>query len=155
MAQLSGKKWVTTIDLSDTFYQIALHPDSQPYTAFYSEAHGKCYCFTRCPQGLKNSPLYLKLLMDQLFGDMHDTVIHYANDIMIATYETIDHHLDKLAEVLARLEKGNIKVRPKKVNVARDTIDFLGITWKKGQLNIPEANVWAFKDIPIPNAPKN
>ena len=154
MAQLSGKKWVTTIDLSDAFYQIALHPDSQPYTAFYSEAHGKRYCFTRCPQGLKNSPLYLKLLMDQLFGDMHNTVIHYADDIMIATDGTIDHHLDKLANVLERLEKGNIKIRPKKVNIARDTIDFLGITWKKGQLNIPEAKVRAFKDIPIPNTPK-
>ena len=154
MAQLSGKKWVTTIDLSDAFYQIALHPDSQPYTAFYSEAHGKRYCFTRCPQGLKNSPLYLKLLMDQLFGDMHNTVIHYADDIMIATDGTINHHLDKLADVLDRLERGNIKIRPKKVNVARDTIDFLGITWKKGQLNIPEAKVRAFKDIPIPNTPK-
>ena len=154
MAQLSGKKWVTTIDLSEAFYQIALHPDSQSYTAFCSEAHRKRYCFMRCPQGLKNSPLYLKLLMDQLFGDMHNTVIHSADDIMIPTDGTIDQHLDMLAEVLERLEKGNIKVRPKMVNVARDTIDFLGIPWKKGQLNIPEAKVRAFRDIPIPNTPK-
>jgi hypothetical protein len=40
LAHLVGKKWVTTIDLSDAFYQIELHPDSQPLTAFYSEAHG-------------------------------------------------------------------------------------------------------------------
>ena len=154
MAQLSGKKWVTTIDLSDAFYQIELHPESQPYTAFYSEAHGKRYCFTRCPQGLKNSPLHLKLLMDQLFGDMHGSVLHYADDIMIATDGSLDHHMEKLEAVLERLVKGNIKIRPQKVNIARDTVDFLGVTWKQGKLNIPEARTRSFRDIPVPDTPK-
>ena len=62
-AHLVKKQWVTTIDLSDAFYQIELDPESQPLTAFYSEAHGKRYCFMRCPQGLRNSPLHLKLVM--------------------------------------------------------------------------------------------
>jgi hypothetical protein len=154
MAQLSGKQWVTTIDLSDAFYQMELHPDSQPYTAFYSEAHGKRYCFTRCPQGLKNSPLHLKLLMDQLFGDMYGIVIHYADDIMIATDDSLEHHIQQVGEVLRRLSEGNIKIRPHKVNIARDTIEFLGVTWKKGQINIPEARVLAFREIPIPDTPK-
>ena len=40
------------------------------------------------------------------------------------------------------------------MNIARDTIDFLGVTWNKGQLSIPEAKLQAFRDIPIPNTPK-
>ena len=64
-AQLIRKTHVTTIDLSDAFFQIPLYEDSQPLTCFYSQAHGKRYCFTRCPQGLKNSPLALKLFMDK------------------------------------------------------------------------------------------
>ena len=38
---LVNKIWITTINLSDAFYHIELHPESQPLTAFYSEAHGK------------------------------------------------------------------------------------------------------------------
>ena len=63
-AQLVEKVWLTVADLSDSFFQMMLKAECQALTAFYSEAHGKLYCFTRCPQGLKNSPLHLKLLLD-------------------------------------------------------------------------------------------
>ena len=152
-AHLVNKKWVTTIDLSDAFYQIELHPDSQPLTAFYSEAHGKRYCFMRCPQGLRNSPLHLKLVMDRLFSNMANDVIHYADDIMIATEGTIREHIDRLADVFAKLEEGNIKIRPQKVNIARESIDFLGIVWKKNTISIPEAKLQAFRELASPNTP--
>ena len=153
-AHLVNKKWVTTIDLSDAFYQIELHPDSQPLTAFYSEAHGKRYCFMRCPQGLRNSPLHLKLVMDRLFSHMANDVIHYADDIMIATEGTLREHIDRLADVFAKLEQGNIKIRPQKVNIARESIDFLGIIWKKNTISIPESKLQAFRELASPNTPK-
>ena len=153
-AHLANAEWVTTIDLSDAFFQIPLEKASQKYTVFYSEAHGKRYCFQRCPQGLKNSPLHLKLLMDKYLGDMAKDVIHYADDIMLATYGTLQQHLRRLEEVLARLEKAGVKIRPSKINVARDTVDFLGVVWTKGKISIPEAKVLAFKTLPSPNTPK-
>ena len=153
-AHLVGKKHVTTIDLSDSFFQIPLEEKSQPLTAFYSPSHGKRYCFRRAPQGLRNSPLYLKLLMDKLFGDMALDVIHYADDIMLATNGSLSEHLQKLVTVLKRLKDGNIKVRPSKVNVARKTIEFLGVVWKKDTISIPEAKTLAFKKLPSPNTPK-
>jgi hypothetical protein len=100
LSHLVGAKKVTTIDLSDAFFQMMLHADSQPLTAFYSEAHGKRFCFKQCPQGLRNSPLHLKLLMDKLFGDMANEVIHYADNILIATNGTVAHHL-KIGKLLA------------------------------------------------------
>ena len=153
-AQLVGKTHVTTIDLSDAFFQIPLHEDSQPLTCFYSQAHGKRYCFTRCPQGLKNSPLALKLLMDKLFGDLAEDVIHYADDIMIATNGTLDEHMEIISRVLGRLEKGQIKIRPSKINMARPTIEFLGVIWSKDKISVPEAKVLAFKNLPSPTTPK-
>jgi len=154
LAHLVGKKWVTTIDLSDAFYQIELEPESQPLTAFYSEAHGKRYCFTRCPQGLRNSPLHLKLVMDRLFSHMANDVIHYADDIMIATDGSLTDHLKKLSDVFKKLEEGRIKIRPQKVKIAQDTVEFLGVIWKKDQILIPEARVLAFRNLPSPNSPK-
>ena len=127
MSHLVGAKKVTTIDLSDAFFQMMLHADSQPLTAFYSEAHGKRFCFKQCPQGLRNSPLHLKLLMDKLFGDMANEVIHYADNILIATNGTVAHHLKIVEKVLHRLIKGNIKIRPTKVNLCQKNFEFLGI----------------------------
>ena len=153
-AHLSSAKWVTTIDLSDAFFQIPLDKQSQKYTVFYSEAHGKRYCFQRCPQGLKNSPLHLKLLMDKCFGNMAKEVIHYADDIMLATNGSLQEHLNKLEQVLIRLRMHGLKIRPSKINIARDTVDFLGVVWTKGKISIPQAKVLAFKNLPSPNTPK-
>ena len=153
-AHLSNASWVTTIDLSDAFFQIPLEKSSQKYTVFYSEAHGKRYCFQRCPQGLKNSPLHLKLLMDKCFGSMAKEVIHYADDIMLASNGTLQDHLIKLEQVLKRLKMHGVKIRPEKINIARDTVDFLGVVWTKGKISIPEAKVIAFKNLPSPNTPK-
>jgi len=153
-AQLTGAKYVTTIDLSDAFFQIPLDEESQPLTAFYSQAHGKRYCFTRCPQGLRNSPLSLKLLMDKLFGDLANEVIHYADDIMIATNGTMADHFRTVAKVLERIRNGKIKIRPAKIHLARDTVDFLGVVWTKDTISIPAAKVLAFKNLPSPNTPK-
>ena len=44
---------------------------------------------------------------------MNNDVIHYADNIMIATNGTIREHIDKLAEVLYKLKEGNIKICPR------------------------------------------
>ena len=149
-----GRKFVSTADVSHSFFQIPIDLESQPYTAFFSPAHGKRYCFQRCPQGLKNSPLYLKLLMDKLLGSMSHYVLHYADDILIATDKDLTHHIETVGEVLRRLEEGGIKIRPSKLNLATDSIEFLGVKWQLGKLHIPEARVLAFKNYPKPKTAK-
>ncbi len=133
-AALSQKTFVSTFDASNAFFQLEIEFEHQPLTAFYSEAHGKRYCYTRAAQGLKNSPLYLKLLMDTMLGDLHKYVIHYADDVMIATDGTIEHHLDIIDQVLRRFKSENIKIRPAKMEIAKPEIEFLGILWKKTPL---------------------
>ena len=149
---MAQKKDVSVMDMSHSFFQIPLSKQAHPLTAFFSEAHGQRFCFTRAPQGLRNSPLYLKLLTDKVLGDMANYVISYANDIMIATDKTMSHHI--VAEVLLRLQKKGIKMRPEKINLAAETIEFLGVIWNKGKLKIPEAKLLAFKNTPVPNTAK-
>ena len=105
---LSDADMASTVDLSDAFFQLPLALRAQAYTAFYSPFHGKRFCFTRCPQGLKNSPLFLRLLMDKLFGDMTENVIHYADDILISTKNSsFEQHLNIIDKVLQRIIMGN------------------------------------------------
>ena len=149
-----GKNMISTMDLSASFFQLGLSEEAQPLTVFYSPAHGKRYCFTRCPQGLKNSPLFLKLQMDRMFGDMPDTVIHYADDVMLSTKGTFEEHLAQMDIVLQRFEDHNIKIQPGKVCLAKETLEFLGIVWDRGILKVPEAKLSAFKNYPTPRTPK-
>jgi hypothetical protein len=153
-AHLHNRKWVSNADVSHSFFQVPISSKSQPYTAFFSQAHGKRYCFQRCPQGLKNSPLYLKLLMDKLLGCMAHYVLHYADDILIATDRDLTHHIEVVGEVLRKLEEGGIKIRPKKLHLATDSIEFLGVKWQLGKLHIPKARVLAFKNYPKPTTAK-
>ena len=153
-SMLSQKKYVSVMDMSHSFFQIPLSAEAQPMTAFYSQAHGRRFCFTRAPQGLKNSPLYLKLLLDDTLGPLSEYVISYADDIMIATDSTMKHHIDTVARALQLLHERGLKMRPSKINLATPTIEFLGIVWERNQLKVPEAKLLAFKDYPVPTSPK-
>ena len=52
------------------------------------------------------------------------------------------------------MKKGNIKIRPSKINMAMPTIKFLGVIWTKDKISVPEAKVLAFKNLSSPNTPK-
>jgi len=151
---LSQKKYLTLVDVSNAFWHIPIKYEHQPYTAFYSEAHGKRLCYTRAPQGLKNSPVYLHFLMCEMFAPFVRSVMHYADDLMIATQHSVEHHLDILDQVLQRFETFNIKLKASKLEILKEQVEFLGIVWKKGTLNIPEARVKGFKNLAPPNTPK-
>ncbi len=114
------------------------------------------YCFTRAHQGLKNSPLFLKLLIDKMFAssDLLKHVIYYAKDISIATNKSLSHHIEIIDKVLECFEKANIRIKAQKMSIAKQEVEFLGIIWRKGMLHIPTARISAFKNMPIPKTPK-
>ncbi len=58
--------------------------------------------------------------MDKLFGDMTDDVIHYADDILIATSGNFSQHLRVVDKALKRITNGKIKIRPQKINLAKE-----------------------------------
>ena len=154
MAHLVGKKHLTSLDFADAFYHIPLSKEAQPLTAFYAHTHGLRMCFTRAPQGLRNSPLYLKLLTDRIFRDMTDSVLFYADDLLVATDGTLEEQMLTIEKVLQKLVAAGLKLRPQKLLIARQNIDFLGMTFKRDVINIPEAKMSAFKNLPSPNTPK-
>ena len=152
LSHISGKKHLTSLDFADAFFHIPLAKEAQPYTAFW--AGTQRLCFNRCPQGLKNSPSYLKNLLDSIFYDMTDSVLFYADDLLIATDGSQEEHFKILQEVLLRLQKAGLKLRPQKMLIAKDNIEFLGMNFNTKSINIPEEKLKAFKEIISPNTPK-
>lgn len=53
LAKMAGKKYLSTIDLSKSFFQIELEENCKKFTAF--QTHQASYEFNRCPMGLKTS----------------------------------------------------------------------------------------------------
>ena len=62
LTKLSGRI-ISLADLSQSFFQLPLHPDAQKYFSFQAPSR-KIYSLTRCSQGFHNSPLFLSLAMN-------------------------------------------------------------------------------------------
>jgi len=154
LSKLVAKTHLTSLDFADAFYQIPLTKEAQPLTAFWTPNQGKRMCFNRAPQGLRNSPMYLKMVLDKVFYDMDENVIFYADDLLVASDGTMMDHFRLLDKVLNKLVHANLKLRPQKLLIARDSIEFLGMVFKRQTLNIPEARLEAFRKLPSPNTAK-
>jgi len=154
LAHLIDRDHLSSLDFSDAFFHIPLTKKAQPLTAFYAETNNKRMCFTRAPQGLKNSPLYLKILLDKIFQDLSDNLLFYVDDLLIATKGSLEDHFKLVELVLHRLLESGLKLRPQKLLLAREQIQFLGMIFERNRLSIPEARVLAFKDLPSPTTAK-
>ena len=81
-------------------------------TAFIKE--WGVYCYKVMPFGLKNSGSTYQRAATALFHDMmHKEVEVYVDDMMVKS-ETREGHFEALDKFLARLEKYNLRLNPKK-----------------------------------------
>jgi hypothetical protein len=94
--------------------------------------------------------------MDKMFAssELLKHVIYHADDIMIATNKALSHHIEIIDKLLHCFSSANIKIKAQKMSIAKPEVEFLGIIWRQGKLQIPSARIQAFKNVPIPKTPK-
>ena len=151
--ELYSRKYVSIFDLSDMFFQIPLDEKSQILTSFYGDTHGMRYCFTRCPESLLNSNIYLKTLINSLFSDLSNEILYIGNDLIVSTDNTSRDHLSIIDIVLYRLKDANLKIRPQKVHLFKENFEFLGTTFNKKSQKLKDASVLPIRNIPSPQTP--
>ena len=116
--------FITTLDLSHGFHQIAVDPASTKYTAF-NTCFGT-YKYLRLPMGLKTSPNTMQLLMDRVLqGLTFKSCLSYLDDLLI-TSSSFQKHLTEVGEVFDRLREANLKIGPGKCSFAQSKSTFLG-----------------------------
>ena len=121
---LTGAKVFSTIDLSNSFYQIELTPESRKYTAFSTGY--SLYNFKRIPYGLKVGSGILSKVMDDIFSDLKfKQCINFIDDLILYS-EDLPSHMKLLETVFERLKQNGLTVNPKKVKLACKEISFLG-----------------------------
>lgn len=122
--KLSGKKFFTSLDLSQGFYQIPMHDDSISKTGFVTpEGH---YEFLRMPFGLANSPCVFQRLMDNILGTLRfDKVLPYIDDLLIPTC-TVEEGLDNLRLVLNIIRESKLTLNLDKCTFLQPKLEYLG-----------------------------
>ena len=102
-------------------WQIPVAEEDVPKTAFVTP--DGCYEFLRMSFGMKNSSATLFHGMRQLLSGM-DHVSSYINDLFVYT-EDWESDLRALEELLGRLQRANLAVRPTKCLFETKLVDFL------------------------------
>ena len=143
---------VSSIDLSNSYFQIGIHPDKRSLFSF-CDAFGKRYRYCVLAQGFHSSPFYLTTLLNKVLKGLENNVTYYADDIFIHTSkeQTLEDHLKIIEEVLRRLQSFNLKVKCSKVEIAPPCINILGVTrGADGKFRIPEDKASILANWPEP-----
>ena len=109
LMKLEGFQWATTLDLNMGYYHIELCPASKRICTIVLP-WGK-YEYQVLPMGLSNSPDIFQENMSNLFRDL-DFVREYIDDLslLITSSGSLEDHLDKVQQVLQRLQKAGLRV---------------------------------------------
>lgn len=120
--KISRAKYFSTLDLTESFYQLKLDKDSREVTAFTVD--GIKYQFTSLPFGLVNSPAELQLFLQKVLKGIPN-VINYVDDILIGTV-TYEEHVEVLRKVFQALRKHRLKVKLSKCSLLQKELIYLG-----------------------------
>lgn len=148
LGRIRGAKFLTSWDLTSSFWQIGLHPDSRDYTAFLY--NGKQYRFKRCAFGLASSGSALLRAIDIVFGNsLRNQVVNYVDDYLIIN-ETFEDHIQSIDQVLTKLRMAGFTIKLEKSHFIKPQVDFLGYVITPEGIRMNDEKVEAIRAIPPP-----
>ncbi|XP_047242464.1 uncharacterized protein LOC124881023 [Girardinichthys multiradiatus] len=121
------KKYFSVVDLSNAFFTVPLHEESQHLFGF--QFKGKKYTYTRLPQGFSKSPYVytqaLRYSMSTCEVPEHSQVLLYVDDILIAS-DTQQHCEEATITVLKHLHQTGHKASTDKLQFCKEKVIYLG-----------------------------
>lgn len=145
---ISGKKYFSVLDLKSAFFQIKLQEEDKDKLAFCCELG--TYRPTRLFFGSKNSGSYFHTLISKCFNDLKGPYLQYFIDDIIIAANSIKEMKEMLQKVFERLKKFNLTLDPKKLQLCKEKITYLGFDINKDGFSPSEANIGKVVKLPIP-----
>lgn len=153
---LKEARYLSSIDLSSSFWQIPLQAESQDKTSFTVPGRG-IFKFKVMPFGLCGAPARQQRLMDRLLGhgfcsDVDNgTVYCYVDDIIICSSD-FQTHLLLLKRVFEKLKEANLSINFEKSKFFRSSIKYLGYVVDEFGLRTDPEKVSAILNFPTPTS---
>ena len=122
---LRGNTFFSSVDLASGYCQVPVAAEHRQKTAFVTPDRA-LYEYVRMSFGLSNAPAILQRLMNNLFQQsLYQNNPIFLDDVL--TYsKTAEHHLKHLEEVFETLRNANLKLKPKKCQLFRRQVVYLG-----------------------------
>ena len=146
---VSGSKIFSTLDLTSGYFQVPVKEEDIPKTAFISK-HG-LYEFTSTLFGMINSGATFQRVMELALKGLqwHICIIYIDDCIIFST--TFDEHIERLKLVFQRLREANLKLKPKKCEILKGEVTFLGFrVTSQGGVKPDPNNVSKVLQWPVP-----
>ena len=152
--QLGKARYFSTLDLAAGYWQIQVDKTSQEKTAFVT--HQGLFEFRVMPFGLTNAPSVFQRVMQQVLSglnppDGREFVEVYIDDVLIFS-RTMEEHIDHLRQVLERLRKASLKLKPGKCHFLRQSLEYLGHIITPTGLKPNPKQLEAVQEFPVPNS---
>ena len=126
LARLSHSKVFSAIDGAGAFHVVPIAKKDRAKTAFTSASSGQQYRFKRMPFGLTNAPAtYSRLVQLVLSGIPYSMALPYLDDTAVHSKD-FKTHCTALARVLEAHRKAGLRLQPKKCQLFRTKINYLG-----------------------------
>ena len=149
---LGTAQWFSTLDLASGYWQVEVEPDDWEKTAF-TTSHG-LYQFRVMPFGLCNAPGTFQRLMECVLAGLHWTsCLVYLDDIIVFS-RNISDHLQKLREVLTRLQEAGLKIKPIKCFLMQRSVHYLGHVVSAEGVKTDPTKVSCVREWPVPTDAK-
>ncbi|MCP4993462.1 MAG: DDE-type integrase/transposase/recombinase [Gammaproteobacteria bacterium] len=147
-----GHRVYSALDAVAAYYTIPVAMESRPVTAFTSP-HG-LYQWTRMPFGLATAPSVYSRFIQAILNPLGtDGLQAYLDDILLY-HNSLDDHLDRLAQVFQAHREGGIRLKPSKTQLFREQIDYLGHTLSQDGVAMQAAYIDRIMEWPVPATPK-
>ena len=145
--QVSAANYITIFDLARGYWQIPLSKRAQRYAAFCTTFGS--YRPLRMNFGLKNAPYFFSKLMAELLRDFEAFAVPYLDDVAIFS-KTWESHLQHIKQVLDRISKAKLTIKPSKCKFAQNQVKYLGHIVGKSVRSPAEAKIHCIQAFPTP-----
>ena len=120
---------MSVLDLKDVFHSLWLSEKSQKYCGILQYFGSASHLYQRMPMGFKCSPpiwqMYINAILNSLQSRKYCEVVM---DNLLLFTPSKRAHMDKLEDLLKALRKNGLKISPKKCQLFRTELQYMGNT---------------------------
>jgi len=152
LQDMEGFTYATSLDLNMGYYTIRLDPDAQKICTVIFP-WGK-YSYLRLPMGIACAPDIFQEKMSGLMATL-EWIKVYLDDLLIITRGNFEDHLDKLRQVLQRLQDAGLRINADKSIFGSDEVEYLGCVLTRNGIKPQREKVSAILALTPPKSVKD